>query len=195
MALKLKFACYFINWRQSAEIRSKTLISLRFTVVPGSDTWIPTTMQVSGSNMHDASRAARTERLRETVRRAGGNKIVAERTGLKLRTLDGYLAGGEIKTSALVAIAEACGVSVEWLAVGKVTDIQKSAGNAEKLVPLHPPAIDATALAKAMEIVEALSGRDQPVRERAARIAAAYDLLTKPTEDLPPLPQLPGKQP
>lgn len=59
------------------------------------------------------------ERLRQAVRAAGGNQAVAEKSGVPLGTLGGYLSGGEQKLSNTVALAEACGVTVEWLATGR----------------------------------------------------------------------------
>jgi phage repressor protein C with HTH and peptisase S24 domain len=59
------------------------------------------------------------ERLREAVRSAGGNKAVASLSRIPLTTLQGYLAGGEMKLTNVVALAKATNVSVEWLATGE----------------------------------------------------------------------------
>jgi hypothetical protein len=61
----------------------------------------------------------RAERLRDAVRRAGGNKVVAKAAGIPKTTLDGYLAGGEMRLSNAVALASVTGVSLEWLACGE----------------------------------------------------------------------------
>jgi hypothetical protein len=41
------------------------------------------------------------------------------KTGIPSRTLSEYLAGGEMKRPALVALAKACGVNIAWLAAGE----------------------------------------------------------------------------
>lgn len=60
----------------------------------------------------------RTARLREAVKRAGRAPAVADRSGVPYATLNKYLAGRDMPTINLIAIARACGVSVEWLATG-----------------------------------------------------------------------------
>jgi hypothetical protein len=101
-----------------------------------------------------------------------------------LSTLGVYLAGGEWKVTATVALAHACGVSVEWLTTGN-----------EHQTPGHPVAeppsteisqkglfetVDIIQLARAFEFVEgALDRRNAtlPTIERARAIVLAYDLL------------------
>jgi hypothetical protein len=61
---------------------------------------------------------ARAERLRQAIRAAGGNKRVLALTGIKRTTLDGYLAGGELKLSNALSLAAATGVRLDWLATG-----------------------------------------------------------------------------
>jgi phage repressor protein C with HTH and peptisase S24 domain len=61
---------------------------------------------------------ARAERLRSAVKNAGGNTQVAARAGMPFGTLNRYIAGRDMKASAMVALAKACGVSLEWLADG-----------------------------------------------------------------------------
>ena len=51
-------------------------------------------------------------------REAGGNKIVAERSGVPPSTLGVYLKGQEWKVSPALALARACGVTLEWLITG-----------------------------------------------------------------------------
>ncbi len=69
-----------------------------------------------GPNRHEPEVGAR---LREAVGQAGGTNQVAERAGIPIRTLSRYLTGHEMRRSALVSLAEACGVSIEWLATGR----------------------------------------------------------------------------
>lgn len=62
--------------------------------------------------------ASRAARLRDAIRRGGGNKVVAGLSGVSLTTLQNYLNGTPMKLDAALGIARACGVSVEWLATG-----------------------------------------------------------------------------
>jgi hypothetical protein len=71
-----------------------------------------------GPNRIGEERAAR---LRQAVKLAGGNNRVSSRSGVPLRTLGNYLRGRDIPSEALVAIADACAVSLEWLATGRGT--------------------------------------------------------------------------
>ena len=61
----------------------------------------------------------RRSRLRAALRRGGGNKVVSEKSGVSISTLGGYVAGGDMKLSNLLAIAKACDVHVGWLAAGE----------------------------------------------------------------------------
>ncbi len=62
---------------------------------------------------------ARATRLRTVVRGAGQAKAVAARAGIPFGTLNHYLMGREMKAGAMVALAEATGVRLEWLATGR----------------------------------------------------------------------------
>ncbi len=61
----------------------------------------------------------RTERLRQAINLAGGATAVARKISMAPTTINNYLAGRDMKASALAALADACGVSIEWLAVGR----------------------------------------------------------------------------
>ena len=63
----------------------------------------------------------RAKRLQLAVREAGGATQVAIRAHMPLSTLSRYLNGRDMKASALVSLAKACGVPVEWLADGHGT--------------------------------------------------------------------------
>lgn len=63
--------------------------------------------------------AQRADRLREAVRKAGGATNVARQLGMPIQTLNNYLAGRDMKASALVSLALETGVAVEWLATGR----------------------------------------------------------------------------
>lgn len=62
---------------------------------------------------------SRANRLREAVKAAGGNLVVAQRAGVPLNTLGNYLRGRDMKATALISLAEACNVSLDWLATGR----------------------------------------------------------------------------
>ena len=72
--------------------------------------------QVEPPNLEPDGRATR---LQLAVRNAGGRAAVAARARIPLSTLGDYLAGGEMKVSTLLTLAEACGVRLEWLAIGR----------------------------------------------------------------------------
>jgi phage repressor protein C with HTH and peptisase S24 domain len=63
--------------------------------------------------------AERSERLRQAVQLAGGGSAVARAAGMPLGTLGRYQRGRDMKASALVSLAAATGVHIEWLATGK----------------------------------------------------------------------------
>jgi len=60
-----------------------------------------------------------SERLRHAVEMAGGPSRVSAQSGIPLRSLSHYLGGRDMRRAALVALADACGISVEWLATGR----------------------------------------------------------------------------
>ena len=59
------------------------------------------------------------DRLAMMVSQAGGARVVAERAGLSNQTIYRYLKGEEVRLRALIAIARACRVSLEWLLTGR----------------------------------------------------------------------------
>ncbi|MCE2563739.1 S24 family peptidase [Komagataeibacter sp. FNDCF1] len=61
----------------------------------------------------------RSQRLKQAVKDAGGNRRVSNRSGIPFGTLNAYLAGREMRVSALVSLAKACNVPLDWLAEGK----------------------------------------------------------------------------
>ncbi|MFT8896730.1 MAG: S24 family peptidase [Acetobacter sp.] len=76
----------------------------------------------------------RSDRLRECVRRAGGNAAVADKAKVGSTTLSTYLNGKEWKLGIIEKIADACGVSLQWLLFG--TEQSASAP------PAHTPLSD-----------------------------------------------------
>lgn len=61
----------------------------------------------------------RLDRLKAAVKAAGGNAVVAKKSGVPLGSLNNYFGGREMKVPAMIALADACGVTVEWLAAGR----------------------------------------------------------------------------
>jgi phage repressor protein C with HTH and peptisase S24 domain len=57
-------------------------------------------------------------RLKKAVEDAGSNLVVAPRANVAASTLSSYLNGGEWKLSVVEKIANACGVSLQWLLFG-----------------------------------------------------------------------------
>lgn len=76
-------------------------------------------MKNSSSATEGTSPSEVAERLRSLVESAGGPSAVARKAGVPLSTLNEYFAGTELKLARAVALARACGVSVELLATGK----------------------------------------------------------------------------
>lgn len=71
------------------------------------------------SNSEETSVLHLPDRMREAVGKNNQSEV-ARRAGVSTRTLQRYLdGGGGLKLTALVAIADACGVSVEWLITGR----------------------------------------------------------------------------
>lgn len=83
------------------------------------------------------------ERLRHALKLAGGPSKVSASSGISLRTIANYTSErSELKASALVRLAEACDVSLDWLATGtppvhrldRLAQFEADAG--EAVVPL-----------------------------------------------------------
>ncbi|MFS8368565.1 XRE family transcriptional regulator [Acetobacter oryzifermentans] len=61
---------------------------------------------------------SRYQRLKKAVEEAGSNIVVAPKAKVAASTLSSYLNGGEWKLSVVEKIADACGVSLQWLLFG-----------------------------------------------------------------------------
>lgn len=59
------------------------------------------------------------DRLRKAAEELGGVGVAAQRAGIPPRTFGHYLVGRDMRRAALVAYADATGVSLEWLATGR----------------------------------------------------------------------------
>ena len=62
--------------------------------------------------------AERAERLKQAIKSVGTARLVSDKSGVPLGTLNAYLAGREMKFSNVTALAQATGVRLEWLATG-----------------------------------------------------------------------------
>ncbi len=72
------------------------------------------------------------------VRAAGGNQVVATRADMNLSTLNRYIAGRDMKASAMIRLARACNVSLDWLATGQ--ESTAPAAQPPSAQPAPPPA-------------------------------------------------------
>ncbi|WP_050793090.1 MULTISPECIES: XRE family transcriptional regulator [Acetobacter] len=63
-----------------------------------------------------------SDRLREAVLAAGGNRAVSEKSGIPLSTLNTYIGGRDMRVSAAAKLAFACNVSLSWLLLGQDAD-------------------------------------------------------------------------
>ena len=105
-------------------------------------------------NAEKAEIAARAGRLKEACRIAGGATVVARKIGMPMPTLNNYLAGRDMKASAMVRLAQAAGVSVEWLATGTTDPTSNLHAIRDERVLLD---VDAIAAAVASALARKLS--------------------------------------
>lgn len=122
-------------------------------------------------------------RLREAVRLGGGAAEISRRTGIPDSTLGGYMAGREMKFGNAVALAEATGVRLDWLATGAGPMRE---GDAPAVAPADPekPAerplfgmVKVDRLVQALRGAQASSGGDE--RLFAHLVVVLYDQLTE----------------
>ncbi|MFT8515639.1 MAG: S24 family peptidase, partial [Acetobacter persici] len=59
------------------------------------------------------------ERLRHAMKKAGGNKVVAEKSGVPVGSLNHYVKGRAMGADTAIHVARACGVPIEWLIFGE----------------------------------------------------------------------------
>lgn len=76
----------------------------------------------------------RFDRLKNAVDLAGGNTVIAAKAGVAKSTLSTYMNGAEWKLGAIKSIADACGVSLQWLLFG--------VNQADSAPPVHTPVND-----------------------------------------------------
>lgn len=121
-------------------------------------------------------------RLKEAVRLAGGNKVVAEKSGVPLSTLNSALAGrSEPRASAMAALARSVGRSLDWLFFGT----QGTAGAGEQLptrtaqkeTPSVSGGLELSLLEDCIELIEewlALNERTMTPERKANVVAQIY---------------------
>ena len=130
-----------------------------------------------------------SERLRVAVDRAGGIAAVSRASGVIPRSLGRYLSGQEMKRPALIALARACNVSLEWLATGQEPAENQSPRTEEKILDF-PKVIDdiskvadRQAIAKAVEFVItkerlcAESGKPPDVNDQVISLFTVYAMM------------------
>jgi len=112
-------------------------------------------------------------RLRSALKLAGGPSKIAARCGISLRTIANYTGErSELKVSALIRLAEACGVSVDWLATGRLP-----VHPVDRVADLIVPTLHEGVLLKAIEAVEAVpESRALGPRKKAQVVGALYSM-------------------
>jgi AcrR family transcriptional regulator len=157
---------------------------------PSSDDPETKNSPLSEANLEERKAA---DRLKEAVRRAGGNAAVAKRAGISLGTLNNYLGGRDMKTTFMVALAKACGVNITWLASGEgpmvgqlerpASDARISAENDEPEPPVRAAAtMDVHQMARAIEtmrMMQKIKPDELAAEEEARLLFVLYDQIGK----------------
>jgi DNA-binding phage protein len=138
----------------------------------------------------EPSRDGAIERLREAVRLGGGQTSVAAKSGIKMRSLSSYLSGEfTMKLPTAVLIADACGVTVEWLAAGR-GPMRPTDPPPPKPRPEGEPAklfatVNMDRLARCLDAVDNAFGTLKVPTRRKIQIASLlYDALMDDRSDL-----------
>lgn len=118
------------------------------------------------------------ERLRQVIGE-GSARSFAHRAGLKSSTLQAVLKGSNPTLPTLIAIAEAGGVSVEWLAVGIAATERGSALAKQNNVD---PAV-LKLIARAVRDAHQAEGVNLPPDALIGEVASAYNELISRAED------------
>lgn len=134
------------------------------------------------------------ERFRSAIRDAGGVRSVAARSGVPKGTIDNLLGGTEIRFSAAYAIANACNVSLDWLATGRGDNADRSQPPSDAIhiaeappsepLPVKPASLfstlDMDQFALCLELIQtAFTRMNQPSdpRRMAQLAALLYDAM------------------
>lgn len=120
---------------------------------------------------------AMCRRIRECARMVGSGDELARRSGVPRRTLETYLSGrSEPKATGLALIAEAAGVSLDWLLLGRGEPVPCGRPAAESA---HAT-LDAALLAEVVATIEDwLTTNNQTLAapKKADVIVLAYELV------------------
>lgn len=134
-----------------------------------------------------------SKRIKEAVKKAGGQKAVSTMTGIPLRTIANYTADiSTPKVPALRVIAEAADVSLEWLATGEgepsgfaaskeiahMTQIRNTMESISEINSIQETAqkINARLLEEIVVMVDGYMGTEKIEPKRLARLyAMIYD--------------------
>lgn len=141
----------------------------------------PTNSDTDAPNVEDERlKSDMAERLRKAVTLGGGPGRVSEKSGVPLRTLNNYMSGrSEMKATAVVHLAQACGVAADWLLTGQApASAAPSPGVDERL----------------KEIMAALDVEDVPVSVETLRARADIAALRDELEAWAARADLPDQQ-
>ena len=116
------------------------------------------------------------KRLKTAIKTAGGNKKVAEKSGIPIGTINNYLRGASEPTIQKIAnIATVCSVSLDWLAYGTTLVSTQSTQS-----------IDRKLMSDAIETAERIlinTDRTMEPLAKAEFTLAIYDLLLDKSEN------------
>lgn len=86
--------------------------------INGANPSIAAAQQRDAEGLANDNSAEISIRLEQAIKMSGGPSAVARSAGMYLGTLNRYRMGREMPVSALISLAHATGVCLEWLATG-----------------------------------------------------------------------------
>ena len=121
------------------------------------------------------------ERIKLACAMAGGRKELAARSGLSVSVIDKYVNGkSDPSRQRLVAIAEAAGVSLQWLATGKHTDEAGPTHPACQAIDAPPP-LDTWLFSRAIDgirqVYKRIGGQIQTINEVELAVELHHKIL------------------
>lgn len=135
------------------------------------------------SGAEDPYQLGLSARLRQCVELVGSGSELARRAGISRGVLERYLTGrNELKAQRLVTIAQAAGVSVEWLASGQGAMLPKDAQTATTLGAAVDPIL-MKVVSKTVRAAHEAEGIALPVDALISETAAAHNELLARAED------------
>jgi phage repressor protein C with HTH and peptisase S24 domain len=152
--------------------------------------------QQGASHSADAPSGEMSLRLDQAIAQSGGPSAVARRAEMYLGTLNRYRAGRELPSSALVSLARATGVRLEWLATGEgpmlQCDIQVSSALNPPTGYVFLPLVEARAAAgshgglRSDNIVDFIAFSEVYLRQTLRRNPKNLALLTASGDSMDP---------